>query len=261
MPASFNLAAVEAGTTGTIFTGHLQHFAFTASTNTLALEAAQAGAETGVWIADEQTAGRGRGGRTWHSQAGDGLYVSALIRPSLPIERALWLSLATGLATQSAIANICQVTPDLRWPNDLLVGERKLGGILVETAVTQASTLRHVVIGIGINVNHAAFPPELRDAATSLRLETGTPWPREPLLTALLAELDKEVRMLQKPSPTILCRFATASSYILGKRVHVAEQGGYSGLTAGLNDAGFLLVDSDDGTRRTVLSGGVRALP
>lgn len=258
---SFNLAVVEAGLAGTVFAGQLHHLPSTPSTNTLALEAAQAGVQTGVWIADEQTAGRGRGGHTWHSQVGDGLYVSVLVRPSLPMDRTLWLSLATGLAAQAAIANVCQMTPDLRWPNDLLLGERKLGGILVETAVTHTGTLRHAVIGIGINVNHTAFPSELADAATSLRREAGVSSPREPLLIALLTELDRELTLLQEPSPDVLTRFATASTYVLGKRIHVAEQGGYTGLTVGLNEAGFLLVDSDDGTRRTVLSGGVRALP
>ncbi len=261
MEVSFDLAAVERGITGTAFAGQLHHLPSTPSTNTLALEAAQAGAATGVWIADEQTAGRGRGGHTWHSQAGDGLYVSVLVRPRLPMERALWLSLATGLAAQSAIAHVCHVTPDLRWPNDLLLDERKLGGILVETAVTHAGTLRHAVIGIGINVNHAAFPPELNDAATSLRLANGQPQARESLLIALLTALDRELTLLQQPAPNILARFAAASTYVLGKRVHVAEQGGYTGLTAGLNEAGFLHVDAEDGTRRIVLSGGVRALP
>ncbi len=256
-----HLEEIRSSIATTIFAGQLNHLPSTPSTNTLALEAAQSGTESGVWIADEQTAGRGRGGHTWHSQAGDGLYVSVLIRPSLPMDRALWLSLATGLAVQSAIANACQVTPDLRWPNDLLLGERKLGGILVETAVTHTGTLRHAVIGIGINVNHAAFPPELADAAISLRIETGITWPREPLLIALLQALDGELTLLQQPAPDILYRFTAASTFVLGKRVHVAEQGGYTGLTAGLNEAGFLLVDADDGTRRTVLSGGVRALP
>ena len=258
---SLDLPQIEADITGTRFSTNLIHLVTTPSTNTLALEAAQAGVETGVWVADEQTAGRGRGGHAWHSQAGDGLYVSVLIRPKLAMARALWLSLATGLAAQSAIANVCQVTPDLRWPNDLLLGPKKLGGILVETAVEPVGSPRHAVIGIGINANHAAFPPELADAATSLRLATGQPQAREPLLAALLTALDRELTLLQQPAPDTLSRFAAASTYVLGKRVHVVEQGGYTGITAGLNEAGFLLVDADDGTRRTVLSGGVRALP
>ena len=96
--SSFDVAAVEAGIAGTEFAGCVMHFPSVGSTNALAMEAAQAGARGGVWVADEQTAGRGRGGHQWHSAAGDGLYVSALVTPALPMTTALWISLATGLA-------------------------------------------------------------------------------------------------------------------------------------------------------------------
>src|SRR5581483_6765128 len=96
----------------------------TGSTNQLALEAAQAGAQRGIWIADEQTAGRGRGGHSWHSTRGDGLYVSVLVTPELPLDRALWLSLATGLAAQQVILSTTGVRIDVRWPNDLLCGDQ-----------------------------------------------------------------------------------------------------------------------------------------
>ena len=117
----------------------LHHLPTVTSTNTLALEAAQSGTQTGVWIADEQTAGRGRGGHTWHSAPGEGLYLSALIRPHLPLTRALWLSLATGLAARQAIAVTTGLTPDIRWPNDILLNRKKCGGILVETASDPAT--------------------------------------------------------------------------------------------------------------------------
>src|SRR6185437_14285015 len=167
----FALAAVETGIAGTIFAGQVRHFPSVGSTNVLALEAAQAGARAGAWIADEQTAGRGRGGHGWHSSAGDGLYVSALVAPPLPMTMALWLSLATGLAARAAIREVTGMTVDIRWPNDLLLRGRKCGGILVETAVDGA-ILRYAVIGIGINVNHAGFPSELEALATSLRMES-----------------------------------------------------------------------------------------
>lgn len=264
MQVSFDLTAVEAGIAKTRFTGLVQHFPSVGSTSTLALEAAQAGADCGVWIADEQTAGRGRGGHAWHSAAGDGLYVSALVRPHVALERALRLSLATGLAVQAAIAEVTGLTPDIRWPNDLLLGEKKCGGILVETAVAAQgegpAMLRHAVIGIGINVNHADFPPELTELATSLRRETDSMWPREDLLIALLRSLDRELRLLESEGASLLQRFEKASSWVCGKRVQVGEDGGYTGQTAGLNSEGFLMVDGDDGVRHTVLSGGVRAV-
>ena len=151
-------------------------------------------------------------------------------------------------------------TTDIRWPNDLLLGARKLGGILVETAVEPdaAATLRYAVIGIGINVNQAGFPPELAAFATSLHQATGRAQSRQTLLIALLRALDLELNQLEASEPTLPARFTLASSWVRGKRVHVPEQGGYTGTTAGLDDRGYLLIDADDGTRRTVLSGGVR---
>lgn len=260
---TFDLAALNAAIAGTVFAGKVQHFASVGSTNVLALEAAQAGARAGAWVADEQTAGRGRGGHGWHSAAGDGLYVSALVAPPLPMTMALWLSLATGLAARAAILEVTGMTVDIRWPNDLLLHRRKCGGILVETAV-EGAMLRYAVIGIGINVNHAEFPAELEALATSLRMESGGKISREALLGALLRALDKEIALLVQEyrgeitGAGLLERFAEASSWVRGKRVRVEEGGGYTGLTNGLDSRGFLLVDGDDGVMRTVLSGGVR---
>jgi BirA family transcriptional regulator, biotin operon repressor / biotin---[acetyl-CoA-carboxylase] ligase len=259
----FDLAAIDAEIAGTTFAGRVLHCPSVGSTNALAMEAAQGGSRAGVWVADEQTAGRGRGGHGWHSAAGDGLYVSALVAPVLPMARALWLSLATGLAAQAAIRAVTGMAVDIRWPNDLLLNGRKCGGILVETAV-EGEMLRYAVIGVGINVNHAAFPPELRSLATSLRIESGGEVSREALLIALLQSLDQEFALLVREyreeivENGLLERFAEASSWVRGKRVSVDEGDGYTGVTAGLDRRGFLLVDGDDGAIHTVLSGGVR---
>ncbi len=263
MEASFDLAAVEESIAGTIFAGQLHHLPSTPSTNTLALEAAPSGTTCGVWIADEQTAGRGRGGHAWHSAAGEGLYVSILIRPHLSLARGLWLSLATGLAARQAIAQVTSSTADIRWPNDLLLGGKKCGGILVETAIAadaEPPALRYAVIGIGINVDHALFPPELSELATSLRLETMHRCRREPLLGALLRCLHDELTFLEAGGATLLDRFAAASTWVRGKEVRVGDAGGYTGVTVGLAAEGFLLVRGNDGKVHTVLSGGVRAL-
>jgi BirA family transcriptional regulator, biotin operon repressor / biotin---[acetyl-CoA-carboxylase] ligase len=241
----------------------------TGSTNQLALEAAQAGARRGIWLADEQTAGRGRGGHSWHSTRGDGLYVSVLVTPELPLDRALWLSLATGLAARQAIFATTGIRIDLRWPNDLLCGNRKLGGILVESSVANAAmgpsaSLRYAILGVGINVHHRAFPPEIASLATSLRLEGADSVRRQTLLIAFLRALDRELDELDREyaglttGESILKRFTRASSWVQGKWVQVPEDGGYTGVTSGLDTRGFLLVDDDKGMRRTVLSGGVR---
>jgi len=184
---------------------------------------------------------------------------------------ALQISLATGLAAQAAIREVTALDVDIRWPNDLLIDARKCGGILVETAAApvdrdQAAMLRYAVIGIGINLNHSKFPEEIARLATSLRLERGREVSREDLLAALLRRLDEEIRLLIRDcrgtnnGRGLLERFTEASSWVKGKRVRVEESGGYTGVTAGLDDHGFLLVDANDGIRRTVLSGGVREI-
>ena len=271
MPDPFDLPAVTAALANSIFSNKIHHFSSTASTNTLALEAAQSGTPHGsVWIADEQTAGRGRSNHDWHSPPGDGLYVSVLLRPQMPLVDALWLSLATGLAAHSTIETVTGLKPDIRWPNDLLIGNRKCGGILVETSATAPQSdapamLRYAVFGVGINVNHHSFPAELESLATSLRRESGQRWPRELILIELLRGLEREIALLEaelrgtSTEPSLLKRFAASSTWVRGKRVSVDEAGGYTGVTDGLDARGFLRVAGDDGVLHTVLSGGVRA--
>ena len=163
------------------------------------------------------------------------------------------------------------ITADIRWPNDLVTRpvssgrSRKLGGVLVEAGYgPPRSTLRYAVIGIGLNVAHRAFPPELNDTASSLFLEGWQLPDRQPLLISLLDKLDLYLRKQEdgyagtENDPGVLSRLAHASTWIRGKRVGVPEGGGYTGVTAGLDASGFLLVDSDDGVRRAVRSGGVR---
>jgi BirA family biotin operon repressor/biotin-[acetyl-CoA-carboxylase] ligase len=261
-----NPVALRAALTGTRFPARLHHFPTAESTNTLLLEAAANGAPEGtIYLADAQTRGRGRGGHTWHSSPGDGLYLSVLAKPRLPLREALWISLATGLATQSAIKTVTHLNVDIRWPNDLLIPQpsgpgKKLGGILVETAVHpgEEALLRYAVIGIGLNINHESFPAELDSIATSLRIATGQPQSRNALMIAILRALDLELTRLEAHQSDLLDRFAAASNWVRGKRVQVPEQGGYTGTTAGLDRNGYLLVDADDHTQRTVLSGGVR---
>jgi BirA family transcriptional regulator, biotin operon repressor / biotin---[acetyl-CoA-carboxylase] ligase len=269
----FNTAAVKAAIAATQFAGHLHHLATTPSTNDVATKAAQSGARHGVWIADEQIAGRGRGAHRWHSPAGAGLYMTALVAPRIAMQSALALSFRVAIAAQTAIVETTPFTRpghiDIRWPNDLLLNGKKCGGILIDTASNparagQPATLRYAVIGMGINLNHTSFPPELDAIATSLRRELpGAPQPlrREPLAAAILLALDAEVRDLTsnlEPQTSNLSQFST---WISGKRVRVEARGGapsYTGTTAGLNPQGFLLVNGDDGQLHTVLSGGLR---
>ena len=265
------LNAIEAALSGTILAGRVHHLRQTESTNTLALAAAQQGAEAGVWIADEQTAGRGRGGHTWHSSRGDGLYVSVLLRPRLTGVDILKLSLAAGLACRAAIARAAGVEADLRWPNDLMLfdhagRDRKFGGILTEASIDGGEgTLSHAVVGIGINLNHPELPPELRDIATSVRLMTGWEIRREDVLAALLPALLDEVANVEAEAagaPTaapLAGRFEAASTWVRDLAVHVDEGGGYTGVTRGLDPHGLLQVETAD-ELRLVRHGGVRRL-
>ncbi len=257
----FDLAALDTALAGSRYTGKLRFFPSIHSTNTHAMAEADAGAPEGmVYLADEQTAGRGRSLRGWSSPPGDGLYVSVLLRPRLVPADALWLSLAAGLAVRNAVEQLTSLRCDLRWPNDLLLGPRKFCGILTELNA-EVTRIRHVVIGIGINVHQQQFPDELRDLATSLYIETGRDWPRQELLLALLQSLDREVTALTSQGAAatrdILARLESASSWIRGKRVFVDELDGYAGVTEGLDARGFLQIRTADGLR-TVFSGGVR---
>ena len=281
-PAStLDLGDLDARLADTQFAGGLHHLATVGSTNLLAIEAAQQGARTGVWIADEQTAGRGRGGHRWHSAVGDGLYLSVLMRPRLAGVDVLKLSLAAGLAARAAVvatAGLPGYSIDLRWPNDLMLWgadgrERKFGGILTESAMDGGSgAVAYAVIGIGMNLNHREMPEELREVATSLRMESSEKVLRAPLVVSLLRALEDEVQAVEREArgerggggvgagkaSFLARRFAAASTWVEGLAVEVAEGDGYTGVTSGLDRHGLLQVRLEDGSVRTVRHGGVR---
>ncbi len=261
----------------TIFFGNIHHYEQAESTNALALEAAarsgkqpQGAPEGAVFLAEEQTAGRGRGGHVWHSERGAGIYCSFLFRPPMSPADALWLSLIAGVAVQDAVRETTGLKPDIRWPNDVLLNDKKFAGILTEMS-SEATRVQHAVIGIGINVNQRQLPPNLASPATSRLLETGKEWSRVELAAALMRALDREYRALLRamtgpirtPSlrfEPIMKRVESRSSYAHGKMVRVEEDGGYTGVTDGLDPRGFLRVRTDRGLR-IVISGGVRPLP
>jgi BirA family biotin operon repressor/biotin-[acetyl-CoA-carboxylase] ligase len=199
-----------------------------------------------VIIAEEQTAGQGRMAHSWHSEAGSGIYFSIVLKP------APMLTLALGLATVEAIKSATGVACDLRWPNDVMAGGRKVAGVLTKLIDGAA------IAGIGINVNHTAFPAELAELATSLRLHAGREFDRTDILLALIPAVE---RWAEAESETILRRFEKASSYVSGRRVTVDQTDGSTieGTTTGLDPAGFLIVRKDDGTDTLILAGGVRA--
>jgi BirA family biotin operon repressor/biotin-[acetyl-CoA-carboxylase] ligase len=200
-----------------------------------------------VVLADEQTAGQGRHGHTWHSEPSNGIYCSIVLEPT-PL-----LTLALGVAAVEAIAQSCGIVCDLRWPNDLMLDDRKTGGILVQLAGA------HAIAGIGINVNHALFPSPIDREATSLCIHKGRGrrFSRDKIISALLPAVDSVVR---EDKAAILTLFSRASSYVSGRRVTVdLPEGRIEGRTAGLTRDGYLIVRQDDGTETLVVAGGVRA--
>lgn len=252
---------------GTIFAERLHHYFRIGSTNAEAMNAAAHGEPEGsVFIAEEQTAGRGRGGHSWLSEKSAGVYCSVVLRPEISPADTLALSLATGLAVRAAVQDVTSLVADLRWPNDVLLAGKKFCGILIEMNA-EPTRVRYLVLGIGLNVNQSSFPSALGSQATSLRLESGRTWSRVELAAALLKSLYREYRALAairgvhagKPIDEIIRRFEDASSSTRGRQVRVEEEGGYEGVTEGLDANGFLRVRTAGGMH-TVISGGVREI-
>ena len=194
-------------------------------------------------VAEEQTAGLGRHGHSWHSEPRAGLYASIVLRRA----PAPAVTLAMGIAAAEAIENTTGLRVDLRWPNDLILNGRKVAGILVE------SIPGALIVGVGVNVNHRAFPADIEHLATSLRIESGREHSREALLDALLGWVDHYASV---PEEDAIREFQERSSYSRGRRVVVDGVG--EGVTDGLNAEGFLVLRRADGSRTTILAGGVR---
>lgn len=205
-------------------------------------------------VAEEQTAGVGRYQRHWHSEPESGLYVSVVLRRSFPPDTLPLVTMALGLATVDAVIKAAEIACDLRWPNDVLIHDKKCAGILTQLDGSA------IIGGIGINVNHAAFAPELSPLATSLRIAGGRAQSRERLLAELLPAIDSFCTTLEKEGKQpILEMFSHASSYVRGRRVRI-EQGDavLEGITGGLTPAGFLIVRDDYGKDNVIIAGGVR---
>jgi len=225
------------------------------STMTEAARLAAAGAPSGTVVgAEEQTAGQGRHGRSWHSESGSGLYVSIILRRRFAPDVLPVVTFALGLAVREAILNATGLVCDLRWPNDVLIGPKKCAGILT---ILESSA---IIAGIGINVNHSSFPAELSAIATSLRLESGRVQSRERLLIELLASIDAYCDLLEvRGRAALMDAFTRASSYVSGRSVCVDLEGSVlRGVTAGLNESGFLILHGDDGASHVIVAGGVR---
>ncbi len=238
----------------------MHRFAALDSTMREAAERAQDGAAEGtVIVAGEQSAGRGRLGRSWHSEPGAGLYLSVILRPEVAAKQAPALTLALGLGVAEGIEKIAPVTCDLRWPNDVMIGEKKCAGILVEMTSADERVC-YVIAGIGINLNHRSLPRDLRRSATSLRIETGEEFDAGKALSTILAGCERYYdRFAARGSAPIIEAFTRRSSYARGKRVVIEGAGPRRvGTTAGLDPSGVLMIETESGEKELVLAGSVR---
>jgi BirA family transcriptional regulator, biotin operon repressor / biotin---[acetyl-CoA-carboxylase] ligase len=244
---------------GSMFGKRIHHFFKVDSTNRVALDLGHAGEPEGtVVLAEEQTAGRGRAGRVWHSERATGIYATLLLRPHLAPVQAPLLTMMAGLSAHSAIQAQTGLRLDLKWPNDLVFRGKKLGGILTEMHA-EPTQIRFVIVGIGLNVNQENFPEGLSTIATSLRVESGKSQSRLELLVRLLREFETDYnRFLSEGSENVTRQFAAISSYAQGKRVRVTNgKDSFAGVTAGLSPEGLLLVRRDAGQTVAVIAGDV----
>jgi BirA family biotin operon repressor/biotin-[acetyl-CoA-carboxylase] ligase len=244
---------------GSLFGKRVYHFFKTDSTNRVAMELGYTDEPEGaVVLAEEQTAGRGRAGRSWHSERGAGLYATLLLRPKLSPVQAPLLTMLAGLSAHTAVLAQTGLSAELKWPNDLLLNGKKLGGILTEM-YAEPHAVRFVIVGIGINVGQEKFPGELAATATSLRKETGRSHSRLEVLVKLLSQFETDYnRFLQEGAEYVVQRFELVSSFAHGKRVKVdTGRETFVGTTSGLSAEGLLVVKKDDGASTTVIAGDV----
>jgi BirA family biotin operon repressor/biotin-[acetyl-CoA-carboxylase] ligase len=228
----------------------------TASTMIDAAELAARGEPHGtVVVAERQTAGIGRHGHLWHSEAAAGLYLSMVLRLAIATSDMPALTMALGLGVQAAVNDVAGVAADLRWPNDVMLNERKLAGIMVQAAAGDA-----LIAGIGVNVNQTRFPEELASIATSLRIETGSEFAKDDILSRVIAEGLRYASLLAAGGrQEIFRRFERCSTWVRGREVTVdLDDRTIHGRTAGLDANGFLQVATPEGTE-TIIAGGVRS--
>jgi BirA family biotin operon repressor/biotin-[acetyl-CoA-carboxylase] ligase len=251
LPGALQRALDELGTRRPDLGFDVEWFETVPSTMDLAAAAAAGGAAAGfVAIADQQTAGRGRRGRAWSSPPGAGLYFSYLARPA---RHAGLVTLAAGGAVREGVALSTGVPAHLKWPNDVMVGRRKLAGLLAEGAAI-GTPGASVAIGVGLNLRPAAYPPDVAPRATNLEAELGRPISAEAVLVAIVEQLADTLRALDDDRPgDILRAWRRASPSSRGTVVSWHDGARQqTGVTAGIDDSGALLVETPGGTERVI---------
>ena len=229
----------------------IYHFSTVTSTNDIARQMALEGSPEGTAVlAREQVSGRGRQGRLWNSPAGDGLYLSVLLRPQTMFPVVQLIPLAAGIAVAETIKDIYGASPDIKWPNDILIGGRKVCGILVESS-TESGRMDFAILGIGVNLGQEEFPEDIRATATSMLKETGLLIAPSDLVAPLLDRLDRWYKLVASDPAEVVTRWEQSSTYARDCRVSIdTSEGPLEGITAGLNSAGALIVELPGGETR-----------
>jgi len=250
---------IENGEPGTIG-WRIHYFDEVGSTQRVAAEMAEEGAAQGtVVIAERQSAGRGRMGRSWHSPAGVNLYLTIILRPSMPLAEVPRLSLVAGVAAAEALETVAPGIVALKWPNDVWLSGRKAGGIIAEAVTDAAQGLKCVLLGIGLNVNLAPedVPPDLRDKATSVRIATGRACDRIGLAEALFNRLQSRYMETEASGFAAVRSVWERYSALTGRRVTVVDGNArISGVVRGIDADGALMLDTDAGPAK-ILTGDV----
>lgn len=244
------------------FNNIVYQYASVTSTNDVARELAESGAGEGTTVvAEEQTAGRGRFGRSWLSPRSEGLYHSLILRPDIPPSDAPVLTLVAAVALAELVRERYHPAVDIKWPNDVLIRERKFAGILAEAEMVH-NALSYVIIGIGINLNQTSFPPEVAAQATSIKLETGRVSDPDEVRQKLYFKLDAWYDLfLRQGAADIIRQWCELSSYAEGKSVKVITgDRTIAGVTRGLTPDGALIIETSTGDRETILTGEVQSL-
>ncbi|RLI22304.1 biotin--[acetyl-CoA-carboxylase] ligase [Candidatus Bathyarchaeota archaeon] len=237
---------------------NIHHFEKIDSTNSFAKKLAEQGAEEGVIvIADTQTCGKGRLGRRWESPKG-GIWLSIILRPKLRLKEAVKISMLAAVAVAKTLREEFKLNAEVKWPNDVLVGWKKVCGILAE-AVSEGEETKYAVVGIGINANFdlSALSSELREKATSLKEILGKEIDREDFLCCLLKNFEFYYENFKRGRFDIIVNEWRKFSCVLGRGVHVSNHERFEGLAEDIDENGWLIVRLKDGTLRKVFSADV----
>lgn len=235
------------------------YFEETDSTNNQAKLAAENGAEHGTLaVAEHQSAGKGRRGRSWSSPRGTGIFMSLILKPDLRPEYASMLTLVTALSVSRALEEVTELKPMIKWPNDLVVNRKKVTGILTEMSA-ELEQIHYVVIGIGINANIEEFPEELKETATSLCIEAGRKFSRAALIAAFLKYFEEDFERFEKTSDlSLLIEEYNQRLINRGNIVRILDPAGeYTGKAIGVNEKGGLVVEREDHRIEVITSGEV----